>query len=206
VTLLVKDLSVPSAAEEIFNEVQSRQIEINTLINNAGFGGHGKFYEREWSKDQAMINVNVMALTAVTRYFLPDMITRNYGRILNIASTSGFIPGSLQAVYYASKAFVVSFSEALSEELSDTDITVTALCPGPTETEFIESGELQGVNLFNLKMANTAKFAGIGYRGMLKGKRVVFDQPFLGFILRRVALLMPRKLVLKSSRFVMEKS
>lgn len=205
-TLLVKDLSVPSAAEEIFNEVQSRQIEINTLINNAGFGGHGKFYEREWSKDQAMINVNVMALTAVTRYFLPDMITRNYGRILNIASTSGFIPGSLQAVYYASKAFVVSFSEALSEELSDTDITVTALCPGPTETEFIESGELQGVNLFNLKMANTAKFAGIGYRGMLKGKRVVFDQPFLGFILRRVALLMPRKLVLKSSRFVMEKS
>ena len=206
VTLLVKDLAQESAAREIYDEVHAKNIEIDYLINNAGFGGHGKFHEREWAKDAAMIQVNVTVLTALTRFFLDDMVKRDSGRILNVASTAGFLPGPLQAVYYATKAFVVSFSEALAEELSDTNISVSALCPGPTESEFAKTGDLEETNLFKQKTASAHDVAKHGFDAMMKGKVVAFDRPFFGFALRRILPLMPRKMVLKGSRQVMEQN
>jgi short-subunit dehydrogenase len=138
VKVIVKDLTEPNAAKEIYNEIKESGIEIHYLINNAGFGGRGKFHERDWETDLAMINLNIIALTALTRHFLPDFVARNEGKIMNTSSTAAMIPGPLQAVYYASKAYVTSFSNAIAEELKDTNITVTALMPGATETEFAQ--------------------------------------------------------------------
>ena len=134
VTVIVADLGEHNAAEKLFAEVSDLGIQVDVLINNAGFGGHGLFHQRKWEDDRAMIQLNVMALTGITHFFLQGMVDRNRGRILHVASTAGFLPGPLQATYYATKAFVVSFSQAIAEELRDTNITVTALCPGPVET------------------------------------------------------------------------
>ncbi|PKP00754.1 MAG: short-chain dehydrogenase, partial [Bacteroidetes bacterium HGW-Bacteroidetes-9] len=112
VTVIVKDLGLPDAPKEIYDEVKKTGIEIDYLVNNAGFGGLGKFHQREWEQDLAMINLNIVALTALTRLFLPDFVKRNSGRILNVSSTASLMPGPLQAVYFASKAYVTSFSNA----------------------------------------------------------------------------------------------
>ena len=138
VRCISEDLSDPASPQRVFDQCQAENIEVEYLINNAGFGGHGRFYERPWDKDKAMIQVNVTSLVELTRLFLPEMVARNHGKVLNTASTAGFIPGPLQAVYYATKAFVVSFSQAIDEELrsADVDVSVTALCPGAVATEF----------------------------------------------------------------------
>ena len=136
VTVIIKDLTQPEAAREVYDEVKRMGLDVEYLINNAGFGGRGKFHERRWEDDLSMINLNIVALTALTRFFLPDFVARNSGRILNVSSTACFMPGPLQAVYYASKAYVTFFSNAIAEELHDTNITVTALLPGATESEF----------------------------------------------------------------------
>ncbi|MDX1284022.1 MAG: SDR family oxidoreductase, partial [Draconibacterium sp.] len=138
VLVIAKDLSLAEAPKEIYDEVKAAGIEVEYLINNAGFGGRGKFHEREWDKDLAMINLNVLALTALTRFFLPDFVKRNSGKILNVSSTASFMPGPLQAVYFATKAYVTYFSNAIAEELHDTKVTVTNLMPGATETEFAQ--------------------------------------------------------------------
>jgi short-subunit dehydrogenase len=149
VMVIAKDLTQPGAAAEIYDEVKQAGVEVHYLINNAGFGGRGRFHERAWEKDLAMINLNVVALTALTRFFLPDFVARDEGRILNVSSTASLMPGPLQAVYYATKAFVTSFSNAIAEELHDTNITVTALLPGATETEFARTSGMDETNLFD---------------------------------------------------------
>tara|TARA_R110001583_G_scaffold61013_2_gene180809 strand:+ start:420 stop:1040 length:621 start_codon:yes stop_codon:yes gene_type:complete len=136
VLVIAKDLSDLSAPQEIYNEVKQQRIDIDYLINNAGFGALGKFHELELARQVAMINLNVTALTSLTHLFLPEFIKRNNGKILNTSSTASFMPGPLQAVYFATKAYVTFFSNALSEELNDTNITVTNLMPGATESEF----------------------------------------------------------------------
>lgn len=133
---IVKNLTQLTAPQEIHDEVLSHGIEVDYLINNAGFGGVGAFHERDWVKDQAMIQVNVLALTSLTRQFLPDFVARDSGKILNVSSTVSLVPGPLQAVYFATKAYVTSFSNALSGELSDTGVSMTALLPGATKTAF----------------------------------------------------------------------
>ncbi len=207
VTCIALDLVADDAAAALHSQVKTAGIEIDYLINNAGFGGHGYFHEREWEQDKAMIQLNVTTLTELTRRFLPGMVARKSGRVLNVASTAGFIPGPLQAVYYATKAFVVSLSQAIDEELRHlgTNVTVTALCPGAVATEFATSADLTGVNAF--KNAKTpASVAKIGYDAMMKGKLIAINEFSLKFLLGWVIPWLPRRTVLRMSRQTMEKS
>jgi len=204
VKIIVKDLTQKNACKEIYNEVVNSGISIDYLINNAGFGGIGKFYERNWAKDEAMIDLNIKALVELTRLFLPDFVKKNSGKILNVASTAAFIPGPLQAVYYASKAFVVSFSQAINEELFDKNITVSTLCPGPTETEFGKISEMDKTSLFD-KTFSAKLVANKGYNGMLKGKLIIVTGIALSArIMLAFAPFTPRRMVLKMVRKMQE--
>lgn len=196
--IIVKDLTERAAAQEIYDELRQKGITVDYLINNAGFGGRGYFYERPWEDDEAMIELNVMTLTALTRLFLPDMIQRNEGRILNVASTAGLVPGGpLQAVYYATKAYVASFSQGLAGELLDTNVTVTALCPSATETEFGQRSGMDKTKGFS-ETASAARVAQEGYEGMLKGELVtVAGLPLAQKVTIGLIPLLPRKMVLK---------
>ncbi len=151
VKVLAKDLERPEAPQEIFDELQNSKIEIDILVNNAGFGLHGYFYEQDLQKVLALLQVNIMALTHLTRLFLKPMLKRSRGKILNVASTAAFQPGPLMAVYYASKAYVLHFSEALEKELSNTTVRISAVCPGPTESEFQQRAGMEDVALFKVK-------------------------------------------------------
>jgi len=204
VMVISKDLGKPEAPKEIYNEVKTAGIEIDYLINNAGFGGLGKFHEREWEKDLAMINLNIIALTALTRLFLPDFVKRNEGKILNVSSTASLMPGPLQAVYYATKAYVTFFSNAIAEELSDTNITVTALLPGATETEFGRVSGMDKTSIFQ-KTSSAVTVAKDGYNGMLKGKLdVISGVTFAQQIMLAMIPFSPKKMVLKQVRQMQE--
>ena len=204
VLTIAMDLSHADAADRVFAQTEAAGIKVSLLINNAGVGGHGKFYERKLRNDQAMMQLNMGALVSLTHLYLQAMIQRGSGRVLNVASTAAFIPGPLQAVYYATKAFVLSFSEALAEELSGTGVTVTALCPGPVMTGFAEAGDLEGVRVFQFG-ASAESVAICGYNAMQKGKRVVVNSKVLGFVLNWVTPLIPRWILLKFSRLSLEK-
>jgi hypothetical protein len=203
--VVAKDLSLASAPEEIQREIDARNLDIDFLINNAGFGGHGLFHERAWQKDRDMIQVNVLALTALTRLLLPGMVKRGRGRILNVASTAAFLPGPLQAVYYATKAYVVSFSEALANELSGTGVTVTALCPGATETEFAARADVGNTLAFKAGVDSAKDVAAYGYDAMLKGKRLAVYGAANKLLVHGLLRTLPRGLVTKVSRMAMEK-
>lgn len=204
VTVIAQDLTDPDAAETVYNKVQQAGIEINYLINNAGFGGRGKFHERAWQDDLAMLNVNVMALTALTRLFLPDFVKRNEGRILNVSSTASLTPGPLQAVYYATKSYVTSFSNAIAEELHDTNVTVTALLPGATETEFASTSGMDQTTLFE----HTFSARGVaeeGYNAMLAGKLNVLAGVTVGQRVMMAAIpMLPKKMLLRQIRQMQE--
>lgn len=205
VMVIAKDLTQPTAPAEIYEAVQQAGIEVDYLINNAGFGGRGKFHERAWEKDLAMINLNVVALTAFTRLFLPDFVRRNSGRILNVSSTAALVPaGPLQAVYYATKAYVTSFSNALAEELYDTKITVTALMPGTIETEFARTSGMDQTTLFdNTFSARTV--AEDGYNAMLAGRLdVISGVTFAQRMVMSAAPLLPKPLLLRQIRQMQE--
>jgi len=205
-TVIVADLAAPDAAQKVFAATEEAGLRIDILINNAGFGGHGKFHERDLASDQAMMQVNMNALVDLTHLYLQGMVGRHSGKVLQVASTAGMMPGPLQAVYYASKAFVVSFSQAVAEELSGTGVTCTALCPGPVDTGFVAAGDLEGASLFQKPGASAASVAQCGYEAMLKGDLVKINEPSLNFALNWVIPLLPRKLALKISRKTMEKS
>lgn len=199
------DLSVVGAAQALFQQTEQAGIEVDVLVNNAGFGGYGKFHERDLVRDDAMIQLNIGALTDLTHLYVQGMVKRNKGKILNVGSTAGFLPGPFQVVYFATKAYVNSFSQALAEELSDTNITVTCLCPGPVATGFAEAGELNGSNAFK-NAANATTVAELGWQGMNRGQLITYDQGSLKFVFDWVTPLLPRKLLLKLSRKGMEKS
>src|SRR5438045_741754 len=173
VDVLPQDLAKPQAAREVFDELEGRKIAIDLLINNAGFGGHGRFDREDRDEILGMLQVNIVALTELTRLFLPAMVDRKRGRVMNVASTAAFLPGPLMAVYYASKAYVLSFSEAVAAELKRTGVTVTALCPGPTITEFQKRAGIAESGLFQSGLTmDSMTVARIGYRAMMRGKRV----------------------------------
>jgi len=204
VRYIVKDLSLENAPREVYEEVKQAGIEIDYLINNAGFGGLGKFYERDWKLDETMINLNIRALSALTRFFLPDFVKRNSGRILNVSSTASYTPGPLQAVYYASKSYVTFFSNALAEELSDSNVTVTSLHPGPTKTEFASVSGMDKTNLFN-KPFSARSVAEKGYDGMLKGKlNVLAGIAFSQRMMLPLIPILPRKTVIRMIRKMQE--
>ncbi len=203
VWLIVKDLSVPGSAKEVYDEVIQQKIRVDFLINNAGFGDYKHFAESDWGKQERMINLNILALTHLTRLFLPDMISAGSGKIMNVASTAAFQPGPNMSVYFASKAFVLYFSEALSEELRDSGITVTALCPGPTESRF-QAVVLDKPDLVETRKKASAKFvAEYGYRAMMKGKAVAIPGFFNALAARMVGFF-PRKFIVKMARRVQE--
>lgn len=168
-TVIARDLTQSEAPGDIYKETRDLGIEVEYLINNAGFGGRGAFVERDWEKDLNMIKLNIIALSALTRLYLPDMVARGSGRILNVSSTASLMPGPLQAVYFATKAYVTFFSNAIAEELKETGVRVTTLMPGATATEFASTSGMDKTSLFR-KTASAASVAEDGYRGMLKGK------------------------------------
>ena len=199
-----KDLSKSGAAKEIFKEVKNEGIEINILMNNAGFGLRGKFYELSWERQNQMMQLNMIALSDLTYLFLPEMIKRNNGKILNTSSTASLMPGPLQAVYFATKAYVSFLSNALSEELSDTNITVTNLMPGATATEFAKTAKLDGTDLFQ-KSASARKVAEEGYEAMLRGKLdVISGITFNQKLMMSMIPISPKKILLKQVRRMQE--
>lgn len=204
VKVIAKDLSDTDSPKEIYNEVKEACIEIDYLINNAGFGGIGKFHERDWEKDFNMMKVNMVALTALTRFFLPDFVKRNTGKILNTSSTASLVPGPLQAVYYATKAYVTSFSNAIAEELRKTGITVTALLPSATKTEFGKISGMDKTAAFN-KAANARKVAEDGYKAMLEGRlNILSGLTFAQKLMLFFAPFIPKRTVLKQARKLQE--
>ena len=203
VMVIAKDLSLPEAPQEIYDEVKKASIEVDYLINNAGFGGVGKFHERKWDDDHAMMMVNMMTLTALTRLFLPDFVKRNSGKILNVSSSAAFTPGPMHAVYYATKAYVTSFSNAIAEELHDTKVSVTALMPGAVNTEFAEVSGMDKTGGFS-KGYDAGKTAGEGYSGMLEGKLNVISAVFFQKMMVKLIPFIPKKVLLKSVRKMQE--
>jgi short-subunit dehydrogenase len=193
----VKDLAKPQAAAEIFDELKARNIPIDILINNAGFGGHGRFDRENVDEILGMLQVNIVALTHLARLFLPPMIERRHGRVMNLASTAAFQPGPLMAVYYASKAYVLSLSEAISSELKRTGVTVTAVCPGPTETEFQKRAGVEKSRIFQAHMMDSMTVARIAYDAMMKGKRVAITG-FKNKMLTAASKFAPRAMVLSA--------
>jgi len=193
-TVLALDLADPAAPATLAAELERRAITVDVLVNNAGVGGYGPFAQSDLGRDLAMVRLNVESLMAVTRLLLPGMLARRRGRIANLASTAAFQPGPNMAVYYASKAFVLSFSEALAHELAGTGVTVTAVCPGPTLTGFQDASGLTGRKIPTPILVSVERVAAVAYRGMMRGKRVVV--PGLGNkVLAVGARLGPRRVV-----------
>ncbi len=196
--VLVADLARPEAAAQIFSRLEQDAVEVDVLVNNAGFGAQGLFARLPVERQLEMVQLNVLTLTHLTRLFLPGMIARRRGGILNVASTAAFQPGPHMAVYYASKAFVLSFSEALSEELAGTGVTVTALCPGPTATGFGEAAQMRRTPLFGLLTMSAPRVARIGHRGFRRGRALVIPgvrNRLLTFAVRLAPRWMSRKIV-----------
>lgn len=200
VYIITKDLSISSSPKEIYEELNAQKIRIDYLINNAGFGDFGFFSDCNWDKQLEMIQLNVIALTNLTRLFLPDMINNKYGKILNVASTAAFQPGPTMSVYFASKAFVLSFSEAIANELKGTGVTVTVLCPGATATGFKAAAALEESNLFKgNQIASSREVAEFGYKKMMSGKIVVIHG-FINSLLAQSVRFAPRNITAAITR------
>ncbi|MDP4551852.1 SDR family oxidoreductase [Alkalihalobacillus macyae] len=199
VQVIVSDLSQTGAAEKLYNEVKELGTSIDLLVNNAGVGVFGKFTETNLQQDLDMLYLNINSLTHLTKLVLPDMTKRGKGRILNVASTAAFQPGPLMAVYYASKAYVLSFSEAIENELKGTGVTVSALCPGPTRTDFSERANLVKSKLFDSGTMDSKTVAKVGYEGFMKGKSVIIPGTQNKILAKSIRFL-PRKIVTKTVR------
>jgi hypothetical protein len=192
------DLADPGAPPAIFEAAGDTPVDI--LINNAGFGWRGPFAEGDWSAQAALLQVNMTAPVHLTRLFLPDMLRRRSGRILNVASTAAFVPGPFMALYYASKAALLSFSEAIASELKGTGVTATALCPGVTRTDFFQAAGIEDSNL--LRAGNVMAAADValeGYRAMMEGKVEVVAGVRNQWMMRG-ARLMPRTALAEVAR------
>ncbi len=199
-TPLPQDLLEPGAAGRIAEELERRGMTIDALVNNAGFGVHGAFLDTDPTREVAMIQLNVAVLTELTKRFVPGMVARRGGHVLNIASTAAFQPGPFMAVYCATKAYVLSFSEALSEELRGTGVTVTALCPGATESEFARISGNAATKLFrNGHVMSAEEVARIGYQSAARGERLRIAGVRNAF-LAKSASFAPRGMVLRIAR------
>jgi uncharacterized protein len=199
-----KDLTVPGAVDQVYEELNENNILVDYLINNAGMGDFGFFAGSFWLKQERMIDLNITALTHLTRLFLPHMIEAGSGKIMNVASTASFQPGPTMAVYFATKAYVLSFSEALANEVKDKGITVTALCPGSTETGFHAVVMGDSSLLKDRKKSSPAEVAEFGYRSMMKGKTVAIHG-FKNKLLATSVRFFPRTLVTGATRKIQEK-
>jgi len=199
-----KDLSSPTSPAELFAELRRESIHIDVLVNNAGIGTYGSFVETSLESELAMMRLNMMTLTHLTKLFLEAMLENERGKILNVASTAAFQPGPLMAVYYATKAYVLWFSEALANELRGSGVTVTCLCPGPTRSGFQERAGMEASRLFTFGTMDAQAVAAIGYRGLMKNKTVIVPglrNKLLAFSVRFV----PRNLLPHLVRMMQDK-
>jgi len=200
VTVIAADLSLPTGPVEVYRELRFHGIPVDVLVNNAGFAVHGYFAATDWQEELSMIQCNLVSLTRLTKLFLSEMLARGEGKILNVASTAAFQPGPLMAVYYATKAYVLSFSGALREELRGSGVTVTALCPGPTRTNFPRRAKAHHIRLFQGRLADPATVARAGYDSLVVGKAVVIP----GWLHKAGAIavrIFPRSVVRRFTRY-----
>lgn len=203
VKIIHKDLSKINAPKEIFESIKT---PVDVLINNAGFGLFGSFNKTNWQRELDMLNLHIITTTQFTKLFLDGMINRDSGRILNVSSLAAFQPGPLMSIYYASKAYILSFSEALANELKGTGVTVTTLCPGPTKTRFQEVvSNNSSKNKIKFNMASAKYVANIGYIAMLEGKEIAIPGMFNN-ILAFLPRVLPRYIVTSIVRKIQEKN
>ncbi|MFL6336176.1 MAG: SDR family NAD(P)-dependent oxidoreductase [Pyrinomonadaceae bacterium] len=202
--VLASDLARAEAPREIFDELQGAGVSVDALVNNAGVGSYGLFAETGLQSELELLQINVVALTHLSKLFLPGMIARGRGYLMNVASTAAFQPGPLMAVYYASKAYVLSLSEALANECEGTGVRISALCPGPTETGFVAAAGMGDSKLFDRAVMDARAVAEAGYRGLLAGKTIVIPGLRNNLLARSIGLF-PRGLVTKVVRGIQEK-
>ncbi|GJM15463.1 MAG: oxidoreductase [Thermodesulfobacteriota bacterium] len=200
VHVLPKDLSKKPAPKEIFSHLKKEKIQIDVVVNNAGFGNKGHIADLDTDLQLDMIQVNLVALTHLTRLFIPGIIERGYGGILNVGSLAGFQPGPNLAVYFATKAYVLSFTEALAEEISNPNIKISCLAPGPVKTEFGEKSDLEDSLLFKVSLMEMAPVVKAGYEGFRRGQTIVIPgikQQIVPFLNRFTPRLLVRKIAKK---------
>ena len=204
VLVLAADLSDPASPTAILDGVRSRAVTVDVVVNNAGFGRIGPFYKQPIQGQLDIVQVNLVALMHLTRLFLPSMVERGRGGILNVASTAAFQPGPRMAVYFATKAYVLSLTEALAEELKGTGVTASCLAPGPTATGFESQARMDGVLLFRLGTMTARNVAKAGYKGFRRGKVIVVPRVTnrLAVFAQRFA---PRSLVRKVAKVLLSK-
>lgn len=198
VEVLEADLAVPGAAQSVVDALQGRGLQVDVLVNNAGFGLLGDHAALESQRQFEIVQVNIMALVQLTRLLLPGMIARDRGGVLNVASTAAFQAGPGMAVYYATKAFVLSYTEALHEELGHTRLHVSCLCPGPTDTPFVDVAGMKGVKFFKLGPQSAAKVARFGVRAFQANRAVAisgFKNALAAFLVRFAPRLALRKVI-----------
>ena len=202
--ILAADLTDPGAPAYILDQTVRAGINVDILVNNAGFGQYGLFVENDLEECLRQIQLNVTALTHLTRLFLPEMVERQSGRILNVASTAAFQPGPLMAVYFATKAYVLLFSEAIANELAGTGVTVTCLCPGATATEFHKRANATEMRLLGFGTMDARTVAEDGYRALMSGKPVIISG-FKNWLLAQSVRFSPRRLVTAIARMSQER-
>lgn len=202
--VIVADLAQTDGPHQIFSELTRRGLPVDNLVNNAGFGAYGEFSHLPVEAELGMIQVNITALTHLTKLALPQMLERRRGRIMNVASTAGFQPGPLMAVYYATKAYVLSFTEAIANELKGSGVTVTCLCPGATATNFAVRADMEKSRLFKLGAMSSSAVARAGFRGMMKGKTLIVPG-VKNKVMAQSLRLSPRKLVTAVARRLQER-
>lgn len=205
VTVVPKDLSLPQAPEEIYDTLKQASIAVDVLVNNAGTQVYGALQDTDTSEQLRLIQVNLVALTHLTMLFGREMVDRGRGRILNVASTGAFSPTPLNAIYCATKAYVLSFSEAIARDLEGTGVTVTCLCPGATETRFAKRAGIENVRLFQAFVMNARDVARAGYRGLMSSKTTVVPGVY-NQILVSLVRFTPRRLVTRIGKYLMSRS
>jgi len=204
--VLSKDLSKTSAPQELYDDLISDGIRIDVLVNNAGFGINGRFVDYNPDKHMELIQLNVTSLTLLCNLFGTDMAKRRTGSILNVASTAAFQAGPLMSTYYASKAYVLSLSEALNNEFAHDGVKVSVLCPGPTDTEFADRADMTNAKIINVPwIMDAAKVAEIGFSGLMRGKKIIIPglmNKLLAFSVR----LTPRSVLVLITRSLNQKN
>ena len=205
VKTIALDLTSPPAPRFLFDQLQSEGITVDILINNAGYGAFGDFAQMPEQEILGQLDLNIRALTELTRLFLPPMLARRSGRVMNVASTAGFQPGPLMAVYYATKAYVILFSEAIANELRDLGVTVTCFCPGATHTGFAARAGNDKSRLFKKLGATSAeRVARDGYRAVMEGRTLAISGRH-NWLVAQSTRFVPRNMVTAISRWVTEK-
>jgi short-subunit dehydrogenase len=205
VKVVALDLAAAPAPRFLFDQLQREGVAVDVLVNNAGFGVFGEFASMPEEEILGQVHLNITALTHLTRLFLPPMLARGNGKIMNVASTAAFQPGPLMAVYYATKAYVLSFSQALANEVARSGVVVSCFCPGATDTNFQKRANLENSRLFKKFRPMSAKaVARDGYRGLMAGRTVVISGVQNWMVAESVRFA-PRKLVTALSRWVAEK-